>query len=370
MKHFDVLIVGTGLSGATIAEHYARSGKSVLIIDKRDHIGGNIYDSIDPQTGIRVSKYGAHLFHTNDEEVWNYVQKFGKWKRWDHSVIADVSGSLVPIPVNITTINTLLNTSIQTEKEVEAWLQSECPIITEPKNSEEVAISRVGERLYNILFKTYTIKQWAKDPKELDPSVLARIPVRKNHDTRYFSDKFQGLPTEGYTSIIESMLSSPNIEIQLNMSWEEIQNLKTISWSTVIFTGPIDQYFKYTGLPQLEYRSIDFEWSRIQNSGYYQPNSVVNYPSSEIPYTRCVEYKHFLYQKSDWTIIAKETTCNNGEPYYPVPTEENKRLYEKYKALANQESNVHFIGRLANYKYFNMDQAIRNAMDYYNQYLK
>jgi len=363
-----ILIVGAGLSGATIAEHYARDGKQVLVIDKRNHLGGNVYDEIDKQTGIRVSKYGAHLFHTNDESVWNYVQQFGPWKRWDHTVIADVSGAYVPIPVNPITVNTVFNESIQTTTDMKEWLEKECPVIETPSNSEEVAIQRVGPRLYNLLFKNYTIKQWAKEPKELDASVLARIPVRETFDCRYFSDKFQALPTNGYTSIVESILKHPNITVQLNTAWEDVKE-ESSKWSTIIFTGPIDQFFKDKGLPPLEYRSINFEWIRMKEAGYYQPNSVVNYPLATTPYTRCIEYKHFLHQASDWTILSKETTCESGEPYYPVPTQSNQELYELYKQFANAQSRVHFVGRLASYKYFNMDEAIKNAMDYYKNHL-
>jgi UDP-galactopyranose mutase len=370
MDVYDVVIIGAGLSGATLANLLAKDGKRILIVDKRSHIGGNIYDSIDPITNIRISHYGAHLFHTNDEEVWKYIKQFGPWKRWDHCVVAEVVDSLVPIPVNITTVNTLLDLQIQTENEMTDFLLKECPKFSEPENSEEVAISRVGPRLYNMLFKPYTEKQWAKEPKDLDPSVLSRIPIRTNHDPRYFNDRFQALPLNGYTSIIESMLNHPNIHIRLDCSWELLQSEKMVQWKTLIFTGPIDVYFKDANMPPLEYRSIDFEWTRIQTSGFYQPNSVVNYPSLDIPYTRCVEYKHFLNQKSDWTIIAKEMTCDKGEPYYPVPTNENKILYEKYKSLAANKTNVHFVGRLASYKYFNMDQAIRNAIDYYRSYLE
>jgi UDP-galactopyranose mutase len=368
---YDVVIVGAGLSGATIAHLYAPTHK-VLVIDKRDHIGGNVYDTIDSETNIRISKYGAHLFHTNDSEVWNFVQQFGPWQRWDHEVKADISGILVPIPVNITTINTIFNESLITEDDMKNWLQNDCIPYTPPKNSEEVAISRVGTKLYNLLFKEYTKKQWAKGAEELDASVLSRIPVKYSYDPRYFSDKYQALPINGYTSIVSNMLSHPNISIKLNTSWEDLST-QQIQYKTLIFTGPIDQYFKDKHLPPLEYRSIHFTWEKIKNSGYYQQNSVINYPSKNTKYTRCVEYKHFLNQKSDWTILAREETTNSGEPYYPVPTKENQQLYEQYVELANIEKaqkNVHFIGRLANYKYFNMDQAIRNAIDYYNMYLK
>jgi UDP-galactopyranose mutase len=355
-----ILIVGAGLSGATIAEHYARRGEAVTVIDKRDHLAGNVYDHTIED--IRVSKYGAHLFHTNDEGVWEYVNRFAKWKRWDHSVIADVDGTYVPIPVNINTVNALCGTSLQTEDEMNAWLKS--VQYTGPiNNSEDVAKSRVGSELYELLFRQYTIKQWDKEPRLLDQSVLARIPVRNNFDGRYFSDKYQALPAEGYTKLVENMLNHPLITLKLNYDWEVAK--KELTWDTLIFTGPIDMYFKNAGLPALEYRSIDFEWETLKMPGYHQPNSVVNYPLNSTPYTRCVEYKHFLHQKSEYTVICKERTANSGEPYYPVPTASNQLLFEQYKKLAEAEPNVHFIGRLASYKYFNMDQAIRNAMDYF-----
>ena len=363
----SVLVVGAGLSGATIAEQCAKAGASVRVIDKRGHIGGNVYDEIDATTGIRVSVYGAHLFHTNDEEVWNYVQQFGEWVRWEHTVIADVSGTYVPVPVNCTTVNSLCGTSIQNEEEMRAWLASQQITFAKPKNSEEIALSRVGRPLYELLFKPYTWKQWGKAAADLEPEVLARIPVRSNFDPRYFTDKFQALPKFGYTEIVRKMLDHPNISVELGKSWEDVQ--ETLPADTqIIFTGPIDGFFKDAGLPPLEYRSIDFQWTRMHNSGFYQPNSVVNYPDAGNPYTRCVEYKHFLNQSSDWTIIAKERTSDIGEPYYPVPTEANRGLYRKYAALAaTGPPSVHFVGRLASYKYYNMDQAIRAALDYYRE---
>jgi UDP-galactopyranose mutase len=364
MEKESILIVGSGLSGATLADHSARDGYNVVVIEKRDHIGGNVYDEIDQQTGIRISKYGAHLFHTNDQEVWDYVNKFGKWVRWDHRVIADCSGQYIPLPVCIETVNTLFGESIQSEEDMKEWLEKEIEHIEGPViNSEQSAITRVGRRLYDILFKEYTRKQWAKGAEELEASVLERIPIRVNHDTRYFSDKFQALPLDGYTSIVQSMLSHPNITVKLNTAWEDVNKEE---WKVVFFTGPIDVYFKSSGLPPLEYRSIDFHWERIPERGYAQPNSVVNYPSAAIPFTRSVEYKYFLHQKSDWTILSRETTSDNGEPYYPVPTQRNRDLYKEYLKLAEAApKNVHFVGRLASYKYLNMDQAIRNAIDYY-----
>ena len=361
-----ILVVGAGLSGATIAEQCAKAGATVHVIDKRRHIGGNVYDEINPITGIRVNLYGAHLFHTNDEEVWNYVQQFGEWVRWEHTVIADVSGTYVPVPVNCTTVNSLCGTAIQSEEEMRDWLASEQIPFANPKNSEEIALSRVGSALYERLFKPYTCKQWGKAPTDLEPEVLARIPVRSNFDPRYFTDKFQALPKFGYTEIVKKMLDHPNISVELGKRWEEIQE-SVSQFDQIIFTGPIDGFFKDAGLPPLEYRSIDFHWTRLRNSGFYQPNSVVNYPDAGNPYTRCVEYKHFLNQQSDWTIIVKERTSDIGEPYYPVPTEANRELYKKYAALAAAAPSVHFVGRLASYKYYNMDQAIRAALDYYRE---
>jgi UDP-galactopyranose mutase len=364
----NILVVGAGLSGATIAERCASAGANVLVIEKRSHIGGNTYDEIDATTGIRVSRYGAHLFHTNDEEVWNYVNRFGEWVRWEHRVVADVSGIFVPVPVNCTTVNSLCGTAIQTEAEMSEWLTAAQIPCTHPKNSEEVALSRVGAPLYELLFKPYTWKQWGKEPAELEPEVLARIPVRLNFDPRYFTDKFQALPKFGYTEIVRKMLDHPRISVRLNSAWENFQSSPEFYPDQIVFTGPIDTFFANAGLPKLEYRSIKFEWTRIPSTGFYQPNSVVNYPDPLNPYTRCVEYKHFLNQKSDWTILSMERTCDEGEPYYPVPTEMNRELYKKYTELAIKVGyKLHFIGRLANYKYFNMDQAIRAALDYFHK---
>jgi UDP-galactopyranose mutase len=368
----NILVVGAGLSGATIAERCAAAGANVVVIEKRGHIGGNCYDEIDATTGIRVNRYGAHLFHTNDEEVWNYVQRFGEWVRWEHRVVADVSGTLVPVPVNCTTVNSLFEAAIHTEAGMADWLATAQIPCASPKNSEEVALSRVGGPLYELLFRPYTWKQWGKEPAELEPEVLARIPVRPNFDPRYFTDKFQALPKFGYTEIVRKMLDHPRISVRLNSAWENFQSSAEFSPDQIVFTGPIDTFFADVGLPKLEYRSIDFEWTRIPNCGFYQPNSVVNYPDPLNPYTRCVEYKHFLHQQSDWTIISRERTCDDGEPYYPVPTEANRELYKKYAELALEArkgagATVHFIGRLASYKYFNMDQAIRAALDYFHE---
>lgn len=360
------LIVGCGLSGAVIAERIATVlDKSVIIIEKRDHIGGNCYDYIDNETGIRVSKYGPHFFHTNDDGVWEYINKYSDWKRWDHKVSTSTDGKLVPLPVNINTINKLLNENLQTSDDMKEWVAQNKEEIPDIKNSEHICLSRFGRQIYEMLFKPYTIKQWDKSPAELDPQVLSRIPMRFNHDDRYFSDKYQVLPVNGYTAFIKNMLKSDNIQILLNTDYSQIKD--KISENTIlIFTGPIDTYFKTEGLPNLEYRSLNFQLERHYNMNYYQPFSVINYPDSSVPWTRITEYKHLLNQVSPHTIIVKETSSEFGEPYYPIPNPRNLELYEKYKTLADKEQNVHFLGRLANYKYFNMDQAIRNSLDFFN----
>ena len=361
---FDILVVGCGLSGVVIAERFATVlNKKVLIIDKRDHIGGNCYDYIDEETGILLNKYGAHLFHTNNEVVWNYINKFDTWVRWDHEVIGYVDNKYIPIPVNINTVNSLLNENIQNEKEMNEWLEKNQVKYDTIINSEQTGKSRVGIDLYNKIFKDYTFKQWNKYPEELDPSVLGRIPVRNNFDNRYFSDKYQALPKNGYTNFIKNILNHKNIEVRLNTDFFELMNTET--FNEIIYTGPIDAYYKELGLESLEYISIDFQIEKIKNINYYQPNSVVNYPSLDCDYTRIVEYKHFLNQSSNDTIIVKEYTTDEGEPYYPVLNEKNMELFKKYKSFAEKETKVHFIGRLANYKYFNMDEAINNALEYF-----
>ena len=368
----NFLIVGCGLSGVVIAERIANIlNCNVTIIEKRDHIGGNCYDYIDEETGILMNKYGAHLFHTNNEKVWNYINLFDKWVRWEHKVLTYVEDKFVPIPVNITTINELCSEHLQNENDVKNWLEKHQIKYDTINNSEEMAKSRIGNELYEKLIKDYTFKQWNKYPNELDKSVLERIPIRPNFDTRYFNDKFQALPHKGYTHFFEKILDNKNIKVELNTDYfEHIKNNNYKNNQIVIFTGPIDSYF--SDLEKLEYRSIDFNIQIIKNMNYYQPNSVVNYPSKDIPYTRIVEYKHFLNQKSNHTIIVSENTNDVGEPYYPVPNKKNLDLYEKYKALAKEEEskNIFFVGRLANYKYFNMDEAILNALNFFEDVIK
>ena len=373
-----VLIVGCGLSGVVLAEKIANVLDSkVTIIEKRDHIGGNCYDYINEETGILMNKYGAHLFHTNNEDVWNYINRFDTWVRWEHKVLTYIDDKYVSIPVNISTINDLCNEHLQNEDDVKKWLEKNQVKYDIINNSEEMAKSRIGTVLYDKLIKEYTFKQWNKYPDELDKSVLARIPIHPNFDTRYFKDKYQALPHKGYTHFFTKILDNKNIEVKLNTDYfEYIKNIKKQYntdnyYDLIIFTGPIDTYFSKMDngmdMEKLEYRSIDFNIEIIKNMNYYQPNSVVNYPSKDLPYTRIVEYKHFLNQKSNDTIIVSEKTNDSGEPYYPVPNKKNLELYDTYKLLAkNEESkNIYFVGRLANYKYFNMDEAILNSLNFF-----
>jgi len=378
----DLLIVGAGFSGAVIAERCASLGMTSLVIDKRDHLAGNCYDYVDSH-GIRASKYGAHLFHTNYERVWDYVTRFSEWIPFDHRVrgrVPDVNGvdQLVPIPPVQETVNALYGTNITNEEEMQAWYDTQ-RVIPEgsPSNGEEAALSRVGPLLYESIFKHYTKKQWDKYPSELDASVLMRLPCRTSTDERYFSDHWQALPRRGYTRIFENMLlGNERITLRLNVDFFQARERGTLpKYKLLVYTGPIDSYFAQQKMPPLEYRSLHFEETYIEDpeEGFFQEAMVVNYPAASVPFTRIVEYKHVPNQteavkggKVKGTLIAKEFSSAEGEPYYPVPNPENTALYERYRALAEEEQGVCFVGRLASYKYFNMDQAILNALEMFD----
>ncbi len=360
-----ILIVGAGLSGCVLAERFASEGHNVELYEKRNHIGGNCYDFVD-EAGILVAKYGPHFFHTNLEEVWNYVQRFAEWKPYHHKTLGYFKGKYFPIPVNIETVNTLLGQRIQTEEEMKEFMKTIQIVKENYTNSEEVALSRVGSELYEIIFRGYTKKQWEKEPRELDPSVLARIPVRYNFEDGYFNDKYQAMPVKGYTQMCLSMLQSPRITVHLGVDYRQPAELPE---NTVLFyTGRIDSYFERAGLPSLEYRSLEFEFETLPIQ-QFQEATLVNYPDPDVPWTRICEYKHLLHQQSDKTTIVKEYPRSQGEPYYPVPSPRNLELYEKYKRLATDEEakGIYFVGRLANYKYFNMDEAIENALKVWKQ---
>ncbi len=360
------LVIGCGLSGVVIAERIANVlKKKVIIIDKREHIGGNCYDYIDEDTGIRINKYGAHLFHTNNERVWEYINQFCEWIHWEHKVIANINNKLVPIPCNIETINSLLNLNISNENEMNIWLSQNKKEYNNITNSEELVKSRIGEHLYDLLIKDYTYKQWNKYPNELDKSVLNRLPYRTNFDCRYFNDKYQALPKNGYTYFFEKMLENELIEVKLKTNFSDFKENNDISqYEKIIYTGQIDLLIE--DLPKLEYRSINFNIQKIFNIPYFQTNSVINYPLLNVPYTRIIEYKHFLNQKSDHSIIVYETTNDLDEPYYPVPSEKNKEIFKLYQEKClelEKNKNFIFLGRLATYKYINMDEAILNALN-------
>lgn len=357
------LIVGCGLSGATLARLFAEDDISVDIIDKRSHIGGNTFDYIDDSTGIRLSKYGAHIFHTDSERVWEFVNRFSHWKNYEHKVLSAVNDKLVPVPVNITTVNELFNLGIETKEQMDIYLQSiqlDGPIL----NSRDSALSRVGVTLYHLMFENYTKKQWDKYPEELEPDVLARIPVRNNFFDGYFSDKYQALPLYGYDRFVANMLNHLNININLDT---EFTSGMEKGYDKVFFTGKIDSYFNNMH-GKLEYRSLNFEYETVDIDDY-QPTSVVNYPSLDVPYTRIIDYKKFYPEITDSkkSIIAKEYSSGKGEAYYPVPNQKNRDLYKLYQDEAKEleHDGIYFVGRLANYKYFNMDAAIQNAIELY-----
>jgi len=382
----DLLIVGAGLSGCVLAERCSKElGMTSIILDKRDHIGGNCYDFVT-ENKIRASLYGAHLFHTKYERVWNYVQEFSEWMPFDHRVRGLVPGrdgekKLVPIPPVQETVNKLFGESIENEEQMIAYYDKVrvMPAGGEPTNSEEAALMRVGPELYDAIFKHYTKKQWDKYPAELDASVMMRLPCRTNTDERYFGCTWQALPSRGYTRIFENMvLGDPNITLRVNADYFSLRDAgKLPEHDFLIYTGAIDTYFADQGFPKLEYRSIRFENEYVEEpeGGFFQEAMVINYPSADVNFTRIVEYKHVPNQTEQvkngevkGSLIAREFSMSEGDPYYPVPNPANQELYEKYRALAAQEENgkVCFVGRLASYKYFNMDQAILNALEIYD----
>jgi UDP-galactopyranose mutase len=358
---FDYLIVGGGFSGAVLAERLAtQQDKKVLIIDRRNHIGGNAYDHYD-ESGILIHKYGPHIFHTNCERIYNYLSKFTEWRQYEHRVLASINEGLVPFPINIDTVNKIFGLNLDGEG-VEAFFKKIAEPIAHVKTSEDAVVSKVGRRLYETFFQNYTRKQWGLDPSELDASVAARVPARTNHDDRYFTDKFQVMPLHGYTKMFEKMLSHPNIKIMLQTDYREIR--KQIPYKKLIFTGPIDEFFDYT-YGKLPYRSLHFDFKTFDQE-QFQPAAVVNYPNDH-KYTRITELKYLTGQKHAKTSVVYEYPRSFGDPYYPIPRPQNAELYKKYCLLAEATPDVHFVGRLATYKYYNMDQCIGQALAVFDQ---
>jgi UDP-galactopyranose mutase len=360
---FDYLIVGAGYAGSVLAERLARvANKKVLIIDKRSHIAGNAYDHYD-ENGILVHKYGPHIFHTNSKEVFEYLSKFTEWHNYQHKVLASVDGQMVPMPINLNTINSLYGLNLSSA-DVEDFFASRAEDVKKITTSEDVVISKVGRELYEKFFRGYTRKMWDLDPSELDASVTARVPTRTNKDDRYFTDTYQAMPLHGYTKMFEKMLYHPNIKIMLNTSYQEIMD--EISYKKLIFTGPVDEYFNFC-YGKLPYRSIDFKFETL-NKENFQPTGTVNYPN-DYSFTRITEFKHLTGQQNSKTSIVYEFPKAEGDPYYPIPKPENGLLYKKYQALADQLTNTYFVGRLATYKYYNMDQVVAQALTTFKKIL-
>ena len=356
---YDYLVVGSGLYGAIFAHEAKVHGKSVLVVDKRPNIAGNIYtENIE---GINVHKYGAHIFHTNNKKVWNYITQFAEFNRFTNSPVANYKGELYSLPFNMYTFNKIWG--VVTPEEAAAKIEEQRKEITgEPKNLEEQAISLVGRDIYEKLIKGYTEKQWGRDCKDLPAFIIKRLPVRLTFDNNYFNALYQGIPDGGYTAMVEKMLEG--IEVRLNVDYlADRESLNALA-DKVVYTGPVDAYFGYR-LGALQYRSVRFE-TEVLDTDNYQGNAVVNYTDAETPYTRIIEHKHFEFGTQPKTVISREYSAEwkpGDEPYYPVNDEKNGALYAKYKALADAETKVIFGGRLGEYKYYDMDKVIEAALD-------
>ena len=358
---FDWLVVGAGFAGSVVAERLAsQSNERVLVVERRNHIGGNAYDHHDG-AGILVHRYGPHIFHTNSKEVFDYLSQFTDWRRYEHRVRASVDGRLVPLPINLDTINELYGTSF-TSLELEEFFDSVAEPVERVRSAEDVVVSSVGRDLYEKFFRNYTRKQWGLDPSELDASVTARVPARLNRDDRYFTDTYQAMPLQGYTRMFERMLDHPNINVLLQTDYREVVDI--VPYERMVYTGPIDEFFDlYYG--KLPYRSLEFRFE-THNDAVFQPAPVVNFPN-EHAYTRCTEFKYLTGQEHPKTTVVYEYPRDAGDPYYPVPRPENRELYEEYKALADATPDVWFVGRLATYKYYNMDQVVAQALRTYRK---
>jgi UDP-galactopyranose mutase len=358
---FDYLIVGAGFAGSVLAERLAAgSDKKVLICDKRPHIAGNAYDHYN-EAGILVHKYGPHIFHTNARDVFEYLSRFTEWRPYQHRVRASVDGQIVPIPINLDTINSLYGLNL-TSFEVEDFFKKVAEPCEEIRTSEDVVVSKVGRELYEKFFRNYTRKQWGLDPSDLDASVTSRVPTRTNRDDRYFTDTYQAMPLHGYTRMFERMLDYPNIKVLLNCDYREVE--RDIPFREMIYTGPVDTYFDYC-YGKLPYRSLEFK-HETHDQAVFQSAPVVNYPNEQ-SYTRVTEFKYLTGQEHNRTSIVYEFPKAEGDPYYPVPRKENAAIYAKYKALADRTPGVTFVGRLATYKYYNMDQIVAQALTTYGK---
>jgi UDP-galactopyranose mutase len=357
----DVCVVGAGFAGAVMAERAARRGLRVRVIERREHIAGNAFDRRD-EHGVLVHEYGPHIFHTNAQRVREYLSRFTDWRPYEHRVLADVGGMLVPVPINRTTVNRLYGLDLRSEAEVAAHLERVREPCVAPRNSRDAVLAKVGVDLYERLFRGYTRKQWALDPSELDASVCARIPVRTNDDDRYFTDEFQQMPRDGYTAMFQRILDHPRIEVTTGVAYaglsERARRARVLVW-----TGPIDAFFDHR-FGKLPYRSLRFrfETHAVDRGRLLLPVGQVNYPSEGVAHTRVTEFRHLTGEQGTHSTIAYEYPCADGDPYYPVPRPANRELYERYRVLAAAERNVVFVGRLARYQYLNMDQVVAQAL--------
>jgi len=355
---YDYLIVGAGFAGSILAERLAsQHGARVLLIDRRPHIGGNAYDEKN-EAGILYHKYGPHIFHTNSDQVVDYLSKFTEWRPYEHRVLAVVRGQQVPIPINRTTLNKLFGLDLKTDEDAAEYLASRAEPVEDIRTSEDVVVNAVGRELYELFFQGYTRKQWGLDPSELDKSVTARIPTRTNTDDRYFTDSFQAMPRDGYTAMFRRMLDHPRIEVRTGVDFREVRD--EIEANHIIYTGPIDEYFEFR-FGKLPYRSLKFDHKTLDEE-CHQPVGTVNYPAPDVPYTRISEYKHLTGQQHPRTTITYEYPSAEGDPYYPIPRAENQELFKRYEALADETEGVTFVGRLATYRYYNMDQIVGQAL--------
>jgi UDP-galactopyranose mutase len=362
-QRYDVMVVGAGFAGAVMAERLAAcSGKRVLVVDRRPHVGGNAYDRLDG-AGILIHQYGPHIFHTNSADVFEYLSRFTGWRPYEHRVLAAVDDKLVPMPINRTTLNLLYDLDLKSDEDAAAFLTSRAEPADVIRTSADVVISAIGSELYETFFRGYTRKQWGMDPSELDKSVTSRVPTRTNTDDRYFTDKFQAMPANGYTKMFGRMLDHPNIDLMLGVDFQDVR--AAYPHEHLVFTGPIDEYFDHC-YGKLPYRSLEFQHETLATQ-QHQPTAVINYPDESVPYTRVTEYKHLTGQVSDQTSITYEHPSSDGDPYYPIPRPENQALFKRYEALANALPDVSFVGRLATYRYYNMDQVVAQALATYRR---
>jgi UDP-galactopyranose mutase len=356
-ERHDVMVVGAGFAGAVMARQLADAGFKVMVVDRRPHVAGNAYDRRDA-AGLLIHQYGPHIFHTNSDDVFAYLSRFTEWRPYEHRVLADVRRQLVPMPINRTTLNMLYDAGLESDEDVEAFLAARAEPVEPIRTSADVVISRVGRELYETFFRGYTRKQWGLDPSDLDKSVTARVPTRANTDDRYFTDTHQAMPADGYTRMFEAMLDHPGIELLLGVDYTKVR--EAYPHDHLVFTGPIDEYFGHR-FGKLPYRSLSFRHETLERE-WLQPVAVVNYPDEAVPHTRVTEYKHLTGDEAPVTSVTFEHPSDEGDPYYPIPREENQALFKRYEALAVAESHVTFVGRLATYRYYNMDQVVGQAL--------